>query len=389
MPRKSGGVAFPGKASPKTSGFVIMDLIMGKCNTRNVCRVDRRERRKRVCAVNGVAYQHALCCVSVTFYPSPSMKEIGCGGRPMRSASRIVGGVMAQPGAWPWMVSIQMPEFIGYKHFCGGTLITDQWVLTAAHCFKDLSFMSKWRLVIGGHQLSQPSSDVQIRSIKSYILHKRYSERLKINDIALIKLDSPVKYSGYVQPACLPSSTMDIPDMTSCYVSGWGLMSEKAARTADILQEAKVSLIDRETCNSPGWYNGRVKKQNLCAGHRMGGIDTCQGDSGGPLMCLDKKTSKYYVVGVTSWGFGCARKQQPGVYASTQHFLKWISAKLLGCSSQQRKQPAFSTTSATVSSGSERKLDVLPSSQVGSTLRLSIKDNPYVRKILKKLSLAK
>ncbi|XP_077330123.1 acrosin-like, partial [Lithobates pipiens] len=313
---------------------------------------------------------------------------LGCGARNIKTyGSRIVGGVTAREGSWPWLVSIQTPGFNGYRHFCGGTLIQDRWVLTAAHCFSDLSFVAKWRIVIGGHQLSQLGKDVQIIHVESYILHKRYNGRLKINDIALIQLNSHIVYNDFVQPACLPSRTMDISNMTTCYITGWGLMSEKADRAADILQEAKVFLIDSKTCNSPGWYKGRIYEQNLCAGYQKGGIDSCQGDSGGPLMCLDKRTSKYFVVGVTSWGSGCARKQRPGVYASTQHFLKWISAKLMGCSAQQKQTPTFSATSNKFSSGSERKLDNMPSSQQVFTARQSMMDSPYARKILKRFKL--
>ncbi|XP_040197494.1 acrosin-like [Rana temporaria] len=312
-----------------------------------------------------------------------------CGARRVKTYdSRIVGGTTSRQGSWPWLVSIQTPGFNGYGHFCGGTLIQDRWVLTAAHCFSDLSFVAKWRILIGGHQLSQLGKDVQIRYVKSYILHKRYNGQFKINDIALIQLSSPVQYTDYVQPACLPSRTMDISSMTTCYIIGWGKMSEKADKTADILQEAKVSLIDYETCNSPGWYKDRIHRQNLCAGYQKGGIDSCQGDSGGPLMCLDTTTSKYFVVGVTSWGSGCARKQRPGVYASTQHFLKWISAKLMGCSGQQKQTPTFSATSNTFSSGSERKLDYKPPSQQDFTARQSTMGSPYVRKILQRFKLA-
>ncbi|XP_075711237.1 acrosin-like [Rhinoderma darwinii] len=289
-------------------------------------------------------FSSVITCVVIVLIPITNEYSLEkCGFRPLVAGyggMRIVGGVDAQPGAWPWLVSIQVPTRIGHRHSCGGSLLNNLWVLTAAHCFKaNKRSVLKWKIIAGGHQLSELSHEVQIRSIESYIEHENYNPRIEAYDIALIKLNSSVEYNDYIQPACLPTTTMNIAIFHPCYISGWGVMAEKSSETADILQEAKVNQVDPKRCNSSQWYNGVIWDYNLCAGYEEGGIDSCQGDSGGPLMCLDEANSKYYVTGITSWGSGCALSKKPGVYTNTQYFLEWIQVKLTAILSTPKPSP--------------------------------------------------
>ncbi|KAJ7415909.1 Acrosin [Willisornis vidua] len=238
--------------------------------------------------------------------------------------TRVVSGTGAQEGAWPWLISIKHPWIPGTRHLCGGSLIGAEWVLTAAHCFDKIRNISRLYLVIGATQLTKPGPWAQLRRIKQLQVHESYNKDDMSNDIALVKLNKPVLCSPYTQLACVPDATLNVSELETCYVAGWGATTARAQKSSDILQEARVHLINVKLCNSSRWYAGKIHSHNLCAGYPEGKIDTCQGDSGGPLMCRDSNTDFFWVVGVTSWGRGCARARLPGVYTSVQHFYDWI-----------------------------------------------------------------
>nr|XP_030125007.3 acrosin-like isoform X1 [Taeniopygia guttata] len=258
--------------------------------------------------------------------------------------TRIVGGSGALPGAWPWIVSIQHPWVPGLGHLCGGSLISTQWVLTAAHCFDKFDNISLLSVVIGATQLTQPGHGAKVRSVKKVLIHPYYNPADMSYDIALMQLDHPVQCSPYIQLACVPDITLKVSELQNCWIAGWGATAARSQDSADQLQEAKVQLIDVQLCNSSDWYAGEIHTHNLCAGYPEGKIDTCQGDSGGPLMCQDNNTDSWWVVGLTSWGKGCARARQPGVYISTQHFYDWILVHT-GANTLGKGSPASQTWS--------------------------------------------
>uniref|UniRef100_A0A8C2SMU2 Acrosin n=2 Tax=Coturnix japonica TaxID=93934 RepID=A0A8C2SMU2_COTJA len=275
-----------------------------------------------------------------------------CGTRPMAyqySSMRVVGGSAARHGNWPWIVSIQNYRFPGTGHMCGGSLITPQWVLSAAHCFEEPSHLWDSRVVIGANDLTRLGQEVEVHSIRRAFIHKYFNNRTMVNDVALLELDRPVHCSYYIQLACVPDFSLRVSELTECYVAGWGhteLRSAAPAKAADVLQEARVHLIDLQICNSSRWYGGAVHSHNICAGYPQGGIDTCQGDSGGPLMCRDRSADFFWVIGVTSWGRGCGRAQQPGIYASTQHFYNWILTQLRASAQPTSRTWSHYTTTA-------------------------------------------
>ncbi|XP_031990403.1 acrosin-like isoform X1 [Corvus moneduloides] len=184
--------------------------------------------------------------------------------------------------------------------------------------------VTMWRVLIGATRLTHLGPGAQVRHVKRLLTHQHYAAASQQNDIALLELDQPAECSEYVQLACVPNASLTVSELKTCYIAGWGSASAKAQGPSDVLQEAKVRLLDIQLVNSSQWYAGTIHTHNLCAGYPRGGIDTCQGDSGGPLVCKDNRASYFWLVGVTSWGKGCARAKRPGVYTSTQHFYDWI-----------------------------------------------------------------
>ncbi|XP_009996604.1 PREDICTED: acrosin-like [Chaetura pelagica] len=276
-----------------------------------------------------------------------------CGLRPLASGdskTRVVGGTNAAPGTWPWIISLQDPARPPSKHhICGGSLISSQWVITAAHCFLEGSPgpVDTWRVVIGANRLSRLGPEVQVRHIGRVLIHEHYDNVTQSNDIALLQLNQPVQCSAYIQLACVPDASVRVTEMKTCYVSGWGATTARSTDVSDVLQEAKVLLIDVTLCNSTWWYRGEIHTHNLCAGYAQGVIDTCQGDSGGPLVCKDDYSDHFWLVGITSWGKGCARVRRPGIYTSTQHFYDWILMQMTQnppATETPAPQPVFTST---------------------------------------------
>ncbi|XP_042307155.1 transmembrane protease serine 12-like isoform X2 [Sceloporus undulatus] len=256
-----------------------------------------------------------------------------CGKRPVMNelevGNRIIGGRDAQLGAWPWQVSLQIchPHIREYRHVCGGSLINNNLVLTAAHCIKNYRDPDIWRAVIGLHHLYKDNSYTVKRQVKAILIHSDFQLGTYDNDVALFKLVTFVKYNPYIQPICLPETSL-LSDETPCYISGWGKTKENG-QGEHILQEAQVDIIPLSICNKFDWYGGAISWNMICAGSESGKVDSCQGDSGGPLVCYFPNVTKYYLIGITSAGIGCGRPKYPGLYVRTVKYRSWIDSHLL------------------------------------------------------------
>ncbi|XP_017271014.3 trypsin-2-like [Kryptolebias marmoratus] len=220
---------------------------------------------------------------------------------------KIVGGYECEPHSQPHQVSLNA----GY-HFCGGSLVNANWVVSAAHCYK-----SRIEVRLGEHHIQMQEGTEQVISSAKVIRHPEYNSYYIDNDIMLIKLSKPATLNSYVQPVALPNGCA--PAGTMCKVSGWGnTMSSSADRNK--LQCLDIPILtDRDCKNS---YPGMITDSMFCAGYLEGGKDSCQGDSGGPVVCNGQ------LQGIVSWGYGCAEKDHPGVYAKVCLFNNWLESTM-------------------------------------------------------------
>ncbi|XP_065674644.1 serine protease 27 isoform X2 [Hydra vulgaris] len=268
--------------------------------------------------------------VSSTANPDGKAILPSCGTKGI-SHGRIVGGKNAKEGDWPWQVNIDYRYNTGNPgHHCGGTLINEEWVLSAAHCFYDNPDKNDYWLKLGEHDIKKDNGWEQLYSIKELLLHPQYEHNGFHYDLALLRLNSTAKLNNRVRTACLPGPQLTFPIGTECFITGWGLLQEYGDAPA-ILQQAKVPLINQNKCIVAfNQLNFNVTQEMLCAGYDTGKIDACAGDSGGPLVCkvsdLKKKTDVWYLWGTISWGVGCARKGLYGVFSNTKVLRSWIDS---------------------------------------------------------------
>nr|XP_032833166.1 suppressor of tumorigenicity 14 protein [Petromyzon marinus] len=247
-----------------------------------------------------------------------------CGNRPYKP-TRIVGGMDAELGEWPWQVSLHLkrPNSVA-EHSCGASLISNQWLVSAAHCFQGSnSRPENWVVKLGLHTQSRPSASTVTASLRRVVVHEKYNDNNYDHDIAVLELEQPITFSDVVRPICLPAATHVFPVGKECWITGWGAITQGGSGS-NVLQKAEVKLINQTVCN--GLLDGSITARMLCAGFLTGGIDACQGDSGGPLTCMENN-GKWFLTGVVSWGEGCAQRNKPGVYSRVTVFRSWLKEK--------------------------------------------------------------
>ncbi len=234
---------------------------------------------------------------------------------------RIIGGTRAHIEDLPWQVMLVIgdaPDPVR-QGFCGGSLIRAQWVITAAHCMASISEPGEVDIISGSTYPKFTTTGDRVK-VEKVIVNPKWNPENYENDFAILKLVNPVRLGT---PVPIIASGVDIPPGTRATVSGRGALYV-GDTMSDILMRAEVPTVSTDECSQHALYKDKIKDSMICAGFREGGLDACQGDSGGPLVATINGTST--LIGVVSWGIGCAEREKYGVYGRLATASDWVKS---------------------------------------------------------------
>lgn len=241
-------------------------------------------------------------------------------------APRIIGGKDVKIQDNPWQVAIlasRVPSNI-VAQFCGGSIIAQRWVVTAAHCVDGGTKPIQVQILVGTDSLETGGVRVVVRDIK---VHEKWKTTPNANDfdIALIETDADLGNAGVITGN---TATAELTVPSDVRVTGWGRTSKTSSAGAKKLQGIDIPYVLRATCNRPASYGGDITGNMICAGIQQGGVDSCQGDSGGPATAMVNNARR--LVGIVSWGEGCAQRDKYGVYTNVAQFASWVAVNTNG-----------------------------------------------------------
>lgn len=269
-----------------------------------------------------------------TLNPARNCTDCVCGVANIQK--RIVGGQETEVHQYPWVAML----LYGGRFYCAGSLLNDQFLLTASHCVYGFR---KERISVRLLEHDRKMSHLQKidRKVAEVTTHPKYNARNYDNDIAVIKLDEPVEFNEVLHPVCMPTPGRSFKGETGI-VTGWGALKvggptsdtlqvgtsqvlsvEHFSNLFGHLQEVMVPILSQDECRKSR-YGNKITDNMLCGGYDEGGKDSCQGDSGGPLHIVPNGTREHQIAGVVSWGEGCAKAGYPGVYARVNRYGTWI-----------------------------------------------------------------
>lgn len=271
------------------------------------------------------------CLVAMAMAQRPSWYNGPCGQSKYSNAGDmnlpanrlIVGGVEAQEHEFPWQASVRRKSTD--SHFCGGSIINQRWIVTAAHCMQGET-PGVVSVVIGDHTRNAANSARLSLNVQSIHVHENYNSRTLVNDIALIEVTADIAFSADVQPVCSPDRVDDYHYRKSV-CSGWGTINSGGVCCPQTLRYVSLNVTTNAFCDA-AYPRDTISADMICASDNIGGTDrdSCQGDSGGPLVVKEAGGS-FTLVGIVSWGIGCA-SGYPGVYSRVTHFNDWILSKI-------------------------------------------------------------
>ncbi|KYN33194.1 Serine protease snake [Trachymyrmex septentrionalis] len=240
----------------------------------------------------------------------------------------IIGGIQAKRAEFPHMAVIGYGKDVSWQ--CGGSIISENFILTAAHCMESPDKGPASKVRVGLIDLMTPDDVMQERNVAERIKHPDYKFSVRYHDIALLKLEQPLELNPQVRPACLEIESQ-LPGK-SAIASGFGKTSYESSVGSNELMKVQLNYISEDECKKTYAEDLGTRRlpdglisSLLCAGIMEGGKDTCQGDSGGPLQrILAEPYCMYSIVGVTSFGKFCAFKLSPAIYTRVSSYLDWI-----------------------------------------------------------------
>ncbi|XP_070070652.1 uncharacterized protein teq isoform X2 [Drosophila takahashii] len=240
---------------------------------------------------------------------------------------RVVRGNVAQRGRHPWQATLRTRGRGGISsHWCGAVVISKRHLLTAAHCLYGTS-KAAYFVRVGDHYANIAESSEVDTYIENWYIHGDFRKGTHMNnDIALVVLKTPLRFSDYVQPICLPDKNTELVQDRKCTISGWGSIKSGVSTPAQVLGSAELPILADHVCKQPNVYGSAMSEGMFCAGSMDESVDACEGDSGGPLVCSDDDGETLY--GLISWGQHCGFKNRPGVYVRVNHYIDWIYEKI-------------------------------------------------------------
>lgn len=233
---------------------------------------------------------------------------------------RIVGGQVTEIEDFPYQASVQLHG----QHLCGGAIIGDYFILTAAHCFEQPWTELDYTVRLGS---TQHATGGELLSLRQIIRHAGYNAVTHDNDLALLLLHGSLNYTQQLQAVPMASAQDELTPDTVLHVSGWGYQSEQGDEgVSPVLRYVDVGHVETAVCRRAYRKVLPITQRMLCAARD--GQDSCQGDSGGPLVGYQPGSTQGKLYGIVSWGLGCAKPEYPGVYTSVAAFRSWIDAQL-------------------------------------------------------------